>query len=260
MTKVDGFPPGHWCWFELATTDAAAAKAFYGALFDWDFHDTPAGPDQLYTFVRLGGDDVGALYDQPAVQREAGAPVRWTLYVSVDDAAAAAARLAELGGRVTAGPLDVGSAGRTVVLADPQGAELALWQAGDHPGSRRVRELGALVWAELLTTDPAAAGEFYSGLFGWGRKASDAAGADYTEWTEDGGSLGGMMAIPAEWGPVPPHWMLYLAVADCDATAARAEELGGGVRVPPTDIPGVGRFAYLVDPQGAAFAVIRMNL
>ena len=258
MAKVARYAAGRWCWMDLATPDPEAAKAFYGDLFGWEFHDMPASPGETYTFVRLGGDDLGGIYRQPTAEREAGRPAHWVLYVAVDDADATLARAAELGGQVSGGACDVGSAGRSAMLADPQGAGFALWQAKDHAGAGRFGETGAMGWAELLTPDPGAAGEFYSGLFGWGRKDSTPPPVRYVEWTDGDTSIGGMMAIPEEWGPVPPHWIHYLMVADCDATVARAGELGGEVRVPPTDIADVGRFAYLADPQGAVFAVITL--
>jgi predicted enzyme related to lactoylglutathione lyase len=68
-----------------------------------------------------------------------------------------------------------------------------------------------------------------------------------------------MMAIQPEWGPVPPHWLAYFAVEDCDATASRAGHLGATLLTPPTDIPTIGRFATIRDPQGAAFAIIAMT-
>lgn len=259
MAKVERHAAGRWCWMDLATPDPDGAKAFYGDLFGWGYFDMPAGPGEIYSMVRLDGDDLGGIFRQPKAEREGGRPAHWVLYVAVDDADAAAARVGELGGRVSGGVRDVGTAGRSAMVTDPQGADFAVWQPKDHPGARRYGEVGAMGWGELLTPDVAAAGEFYSGLFGWGRRDSAAAPGQYTEWLHDGTSIGGMMPIPPDWGPVPPHWMHYLEVADCDATAARAGELGGSVHVPPHDIPDVGRFAYLADPQGGAFAVITMT-
>jgi predicted enzyme related to lactoylglutathione lyase len=78
----------------------------------------------------------------------------------------------------------------------------------------------------------------------------------YTEWELGGRPIGGMMAMPKETGG-PPHWLPYFAVADCDATAKQAATLGARTYVPPSDIPGTGRFAVFADPQGAAFAIYR---
>jgi hypothetical protein len=258
MTQVTKHEPGRWCWMELATTDPESAKAFYGGLFGWSFLDTPAGPGMTYTFVRLDGDDVGALYAQPAEQREAGAPPHWLPYVATGDADASVATARAAGGTVV-GPHAVGEAGKSAYVTDPQGAVLGLWWAKEHCGTRRYGEIGALCWVELRTTDPEAAGDFYRRLFGWGHRDSsaDAPGGHYVEWLDGAEPIGGMMRIPEEWGPVPPHWSIYLLVDDVDAVAARVGELGGKVVVPPTDIAGVGRFAAFADPQGAHFQVFR---
>jgi predicted enzyme related to lactoylglutathione lyase len=80
----------------------------------------------------------------------------------------------------------------------------------------------------------------------------------YTEWRLDGRPVGGMVHMDEDWPEgIPPHWMVHFAVADCDAAAARTEELGGQVRVPPTDVP-PGRFAVVADPHGAVFTIIKL--
>jgi len=71
--------------------------------------------------------------------------------------------------------------------------------------------------------------------------------------------VAGMMQMTEEWGDAPPHWMTYITVADCDASAKTVEELGGQVCVPPTDIPEVGRFAVINDPTGATFSIIKLT-
>jgi len=258
MTQVTSHPAGRWCWMELSTTDPDAAKSFYGDLLGWTFHDTPAGPDMAYTFVRLDGDDVGALYAQPAEQREHGVPPHWLPYIATDDIDASVAA-ATGGGGSAIGPHEVGEAGKSAYVTDPQGATLGLWWAKEHPGAKRIGEPGALCWIELRTSDTDAAGDFYSGLFGWGCRDSsaDAPSGTYYEWLDGEETFGGMMPIAAEWGPVPPHWAIYLLVDDVDAVAARVGELGGQVTMPPSDIEGVGRFAGFADPQGAQFLVIR---
>src|SRR5436309_5521827 len=103
-----------------------------------------------------------------------------------------------------------------------------------------------------MTTDIAAARDFYKGLFAWDLKPSP----QYTEIHVGPVPVGGMMQLTGDMQGVPAHWMPYFAVDDCDATAAKAKSLGGQNYVPPTDIPNVGRFSVIADPQGASFAVI----
>ena len=99
---------------------------------------------------------------------------------------------------------------------------------------------------------------FYTALFGWKTKVSHGNGFPYTHWQNDGADIGGMMAIMPQMGPMPPCWVNYIQVKNCDETAAKATSLAGKVVMPPTDIPNTGRFAMVQDPQGAMFSVIAL--
>jgi uncharacterized protein len=114
---------------------------------------------------------------------------------------------------------------------------------------------GRFVWHELMTTDPQAAGAFYSKVLPW--KTQPSGMPDYTLWVSGKTQAGGLMAQPesARQSGAPPSWLIYIGTPDVDATAAAAERLGGKVLRPPADIPSVGRFAVLSDPQGATFAI-----
>ncbi|HET8644022.1 MAG TPA: VOC family protein [Vicinamibacteria bacterium] len=256
MAHVDKHEPGSFSWAELATTDAGAAKSFYGGLFGWTHVDNQAGPDMVYTRFQLGGRDVAAAYPQDKGQREQGIPPNWMSYVTVASADASAAQARKLGGTVMMEPFDVMEHGRMAVLQDPTGAVLSVWQPRQHIGVQVRDEDNSLCWNELYTRDTTRAEAFFVGLFGW-RAKRDPGG--YTEWLRGETAVGGMIAIEPEWGPMPAHWLPYFQVRDCDATAARASELGGGVMMPARDIANVGRFAILRDPQGAAFAVIKLT-
>ena len=115
---------------------------------------------------------------------------------------------------------------------------------------------GAFGWTELMTTDAAAAGEFYSSLFGWELEEEAMEGMTYTMIKVDGEPVGGMMGMPPDCQAMGPCWGVYVTVDDVDATAAKVESLGGKVLRPPADIPEVGRFCVLQDPQGAAICAI----
>jgi predicted enzyme related to lactoylglutathione lyase len=82
----------------------------------------------------------------------------------------------------------------------------------------------------------------------------------YTEWINDGQPIGGMMEIMPEMGPVPPNWLPYFMVENCDATAEKAKASGGHLFMPPTDIPTVGKFSVIRDPQGEVFAIIKLSM
>ena len=145
------------------------------------------------------------------------------------------------------------------VVQDPTGAVFALWQAKEHKGAGIYNGPGLFCWNELGTTDTQKAGEFYSNVFGWTREGFSASPIEYTMFKNGDRGAGGMYKITPEMGPIPPHWLVYFAVDDCDAKVQKATELGARVMKPADDIPSVGRFAILLDPQGAAFAIIKLE-
>jgi predicted enzyme related to lactoylglutathione lyase len=118
---------------------------------------------------------------------------------------------------------------------------------------------GRFLWYELHTTDLKAATEFYRKIIGWTAKQSDmVTDMQYTILSVGDNQVGGMMELSAEMRQykVPPHWMGYIGCDDVDETIARARKLGATVHFGPHDIPNVGRFAAIGDPQGAAIALL----
>jgi uncharacterized protein len=250
--ETSNIPVGNFCWTDLGTTDAEAAKRFYTAIFGWTYNDMPMGEGQgVYSMCELNGMQVGALSEHTA-----GQPPRWTTYVAVENADASAAKVKELGGNVLMEPFDVFDAGRMAVVQDPTGAALCAWQPVTHRGYQLAGEPGSVVWNELNTRDMAKATEFYSAWLGWSAKAHEGPMA-YTEFQNGGQSVAGMMAIQPQWGDVPPHWLVYFGTEDVDATLAKVTANGGKTLAGPMDIPSGGRFAVLMDPQGAVFAVYK---
>ncbi len=261
MPEVTGHAPGSICWIELGTNDPDGAKKFYKGLFGWEAEDMPAGPDMIYTMLRIRGLDVGAMYKLGAEETAHGIPPHWNSYVAVASADEAAAKAKTLGGNILADAFDVMDVGRMAIVQDPLGATFQVWQAKAHFGVKLVGEAGTFCWDELWTTDRKKAAEFYTGLFGWTTKDGDAGAAGvYTEWNNAGQAIGGMMEISPDMGPVPPNWLPYFMVEDCNATAETAGALGGKLFVPPTDIPNVGRFSVIADPQGSMFAIIKLTM
>jgi predicted enzyme related to lactoylglutathione lyase len=182
------YPPGTFCWFEMVASDQSVARTFYTTLFGWTPLEIPVPGEGTYTALKLGDDVVAGLFGIDDEMRSQGVLPHWLSYVSVADVDAAAARLAELGGRVVAGPVDANGQGRMVVAEDPMGAALGLWQPKAFAGSQRFREPGSPSWTELMTRDEGAALEFYRGLFGWAtRVAPGAAGQSYTHFLASGG-------------------------------------------------------------------------
>ncbi|MFQ5426555.1 MAG: VOC family protein [Gaiellales bacterium] len=255
-------PTGGFCWFECGSTDAAAAKKFYTQLFGWKAEDVPMPGDMegSYTLFKVGDEDMGGLYQLSGPQFE-GVPSSWTTYVKADSTDQIAERATALGARAVTPPMDVPGVGRIAFVQDPTGAHIGVFQSGEHPGSAQLGPVeGAIGWSELATRDTERARAFYTELFDWGAKVDDAGPIPYTEFQVAGKSIGGMMEMTPQHGDAPPHWLPYVLVSDCNASAAKATELGGKILVPPTDIPNVGRFAVFSDPTGACLAIIRLTM
>jgi uncharacterized protein len=245
MGEVEHYPNGTFCWVDLGTTDVERAKAFYGGLFGWEFEERPGSDGAGYTLCRLEGKDVAGIHRHREDQGLA-----WASSIAVDDLEAATGRARELGAEVLAEPFEVAGAGSTAVLRDPAGAVVSLWQAAGHAGAELVNQDGTWTWNELTTTDLGAAKRFYGELFGWA--SEDVGGSVLRTAFTLGDLLVGGGHAPAPQEDPTPRWGVAFWVPDADQAAARAQELGGRVLLPPMDIP-IGRFTILTDPQGAAF-------
>jgi uncharacterized protein len=256
MADTKRYPQGSFCWVDLATSDAEAAKSFYRDVMGWNAVDTSSDAGPPYSMLSHDGSDVAGL--RPIAPDQAQPP-HWSAYVSVDDLDGIVEKAKSLGAELVMEPVDVMSHGRMCFLRDPTGAVLGLWQPGDYIGAQIDNQVGARSWCELQTRDTAAAADFYSALLGWSiRTRPDLMGGSYVLFDLDGREIGGMLQIQDDWGPVPPNWAVYFAVADCDGTLSAARGHGARVVMEPMEIPDVGRFAFLADPQGAVFAIIQL--
>jgi uncharacterized protein len=248
--SVERYPAGVPCWVEVLVGTPEAALDFYGQLLGWEFTESGG-----YHVASLDGRAVAGVIALP----DGGVPA-WNTYVRVRSVADAAARVAEAGGTVVAGPLDALPFGRAAVLLDPSGAALSLWEPHERAGAELVNVPGAWMMSSLHTPDPAGANAFYGALFHW-----ETSPLGPVTLYRLPGYVGGHPAqeIPRDvvaamsstvGTEIPPHWNVNLRVADADAIAARTETLGGTVVQPPMDTPGF-RSAVLADPQGAVFSV-----
>jgi predicted enzyme related to lactoylglutathione lyase len=258
MTTMTQHAAGMFCWCQLGTNDPAGARKFYPALFGWTWEDTNI-VGQPMTLIKKSGKDVGALYGLMDQQLKRGVPPNWETYVAVDNADQTVAQVRKSGGKVHVEPTDVLDHGRMAVCEDPTGASFSLWQAGKQIGAGVVNEPGSMCWNELITDDAAKAGPFYRQVFGWSEDRMPMPNGTYTVFKQDNAQAGGMMQATPEMHLTHSYWLVYFAVDDCDATAAKARQLGGQIRKEPTDIPNIGRFSVLTDPQGAWFAIITMK-
>ena len=259
MSTVTQHATGMFCWTQLGTTDPEGARKFYSGLFGWTGEETRVGGGPSFTLLKLHGQAVGMLYGLHPKEREEGIGPNWLSYVAVESADKISAAVKSSGGKVRMDPFDIEDNGRMAVCQDPTGAVFALWQAGTKPGAGIVNETGSMCWNELITNDSSKAGAFYRQVFGWQEEPVPMPrGGTYAIFKKDGKQAGGMMTATPEMHLTHPYWLVYFAVDNCDKSVARANELGGKTKLPPTDIPNIGRFAVLTDPAGAYFAIIAM--
>jgi uncharacterized protein len=210
------------------------------------------------------GREVAALAPMPPT---GDVPPAWMTHVRVDSAAAVVERAAAAGGTVVAGPLDLSPSGQLTVIADPAGATLCAWEAGDHEGAELVNEPGAWAMSMLSTPDRAAATAFYGELFGWETATFAFGEAEIHLWRLPGYEGGEpQQPVPVDVvavmisaaGEEPAQWGVNFWVADTEATAMTTAELGGTVIAEPFETP-VSRDAVLGDPQGAVFSVSQIR-
>ncbi len=244
------FPPGTPNWVDLGTTDVAGATAFYGALFGWTVE--PLGPDAgEYGLVRKDGKQVAGI--GPAT--DSGRGTSWSIYFATEDADGSAKLVEAAGGTVVVPAMDVMDQGRMAVFQDPAGVFFSVWQPRRHTGAELVDASGALSWTELMTTDIDAAKPFYASVLGVTTRDVDISdGMTYTLLEVGGKSVAGAMQVDPATGS-PSQWSVYFAVDDCDVTADKALELGG-TQMMRDDSP-AGRLAFLTDPQGGNFCIIK---
>ena len=245
---------GRFVWYELITTDMAAAKAFYSKVVGWGAQDVST-PDLTYTLFTAGRAEVSGLIDLPEDGRKMGATPRWMGYVGVDDVDATADRIKRLGGAVYVPPTN-SNIGRISVVADPQRATLGLVE-GLKPGQPQPAELGELGrvgWHELLAADREKAFAFYGELFGWQKADAETGPTDtYQLFSAGGQTIGGMFTKhPTEPGP---FWLYYFNIGDIDAAAERVKSGGGQIFEGPHELPDGSWIVQCTDPQGAAFAL-----
>ena len=244
--------PGVPNWVDLATADLDDAKRFYTALFGWTAHVSgdEYGGYTTFSLHRLAVAGAGPLFGE-------GQPTAWSTYIATEDADTIAARVEAADGKVLVAPFDVGDQGRMSAFLDQAGAPFSVWQPGTTPGAEIFDEPGALTWTELTTRDVEGSAAFYGAVFGWVARDSSAGGVPYVTFEHHGKTIAGLQPmLDGRWpDDLPPHWMIYFAVSDCDRTAQDAYALGGRVVAAPANLA-IGRYAVLEDPEGGTFSIL----
>lgn len=253
MRGPERYAEGRPSWVDLATTDLAAAKMFYTALFGWDYRQAePEGSGYYYALI--DGHAVAGL----SQGQRADLQPRWTVYLAADSADAAAQRAQAAGASVLVEAMTVGPAGRMAYLADPVGANFGLWEGDGHKGAGLINHPGAFSWAELHAGETEAAAAFYNAAFGLAAEAMDFEDGSppYVLFKIGDAAVAGTSPPPG--GESAKRWHVYFGAEDVDDCVGRVAGLGGVVVGGPLDTP-MGRVATLADPQGASFSVIAMN-
>ncbi len=252
-------PQGNFVWYELMTTDAESARAFYRSVAGIEIDPAPTGDSDMdYRMISAPDGLMGGLLALTDEMLESGAHPGWYGYIGVDDVDVSVAALEQAGGTVHMPAHTMEGVGRMAMVADPQGAPFYLMRGASEQGSAayRTMEPGHVAWNELVTTDQKAAFGFYSDLVGWAKGETMDMGpmGTYQMFDQGGKSIGAMQNRMSE--EQPPAWLFYIAVADFNAAHKAIAPAGGSVMHGDQEIPGGDYITIGMDPQGALFAIV----
>jgi predicted enzyme related to lactoylglutathione lyase len=233
-TTQDNAPDqtGAFIWYELMTTDADGAKAFYDSVVGWDVGEGAAEYQGYRMINRKDGGFAGGVMPLTDEMRQHGARPTWLGYIYVPDVDQAVGKIEAAGGKALMPAMDIPNVGRIAMVADPQGIPFYVMKpippANDPNGQSDVfstTEEQRVGWNELMTSDPTGARKFYGDLFGW---------------TSD------------EFMPMGENGEYRFFSAAIEAVKAG----GGQVSVGPHEVPGGDQIIIGNDPQGAEFALV----
>lgn len=247
MSEPSDSGNGTFVWYDLKTREFEPCWRFYSELFRWSRNETdrPAGH---YSMIRNLDRNLGGII--PLDPDEPSRP-HWTGYVGVADIESCVDAVLTEGGSVALPPTLIPEIGIFAIVSDPFGATLSAFQWTVRSAAPLPVGEGAFCWSELLTPDPYRVEAFYRAAFGW-RLERGRPGAYGAYWLFRNATraVAGMVQRPSAI-EYPPHWLHYVRVTRLDGRLAQAATLGGGVLLPPTEIPDEGRFAILRDPGAA---------
>lgn len=258
LDKAESNKPGDYIWYELLTTDADAAQAFYASLLGWTYSDS-GQKDMDYRLVNVGENCIAGVMPLTPEMTGQGARPAWLGYIAVDDVDATISQIQQRGGKVQMPATDIPMVGRIAMVTDPQGAPFYIIKPQGTGKSLSFSEdrprPGHCAWNELHTSDQSAAWQFYGDLFGWKQEGEmDMGPMGKYQFIRHGSMLGAIMPTNAEMGP--PRWNQYFRVENIDTAKAAVEAGGGKVVQGPDEIPGGDFSMNCIDPQGAAFGLV----
>lgn len=252
-----GAQDGEFIWYELMTSDVAAAETFYGAVVGWTARSFD-GSGNGYRLFSAGEFEAGGLMAIPEEAACNGARPGWLGYIGAENVDAVAARIVADGGKQHMPPSDIPGVGRFAMLADRQGAPFYIMRGAMEGRSEAFSptRVGHCHWNELGTSNQADAIEFYSGHFGWHKSGSMPMGpmGDYVFIMKDEIALGAVS--PLSNPDQPSGWLFYFGVADIEASHRAILDGGGTSMYGPAEVPGGVYIVIATDPQGATFGVV----
>jgi uncharacterized protein len=243
-------------WHDLNAQDIEAEKKFYGELFGWTFEKSDDG---RYEHIKAGHEMIGGIHHLEAASKS---KPHWLGYVAVDDMQQTAKEIESHQGKLHRPPKEL-NVGTFAVAQDPTGGYFAPWKTL-NPEDEMERQGDAppmtFIWDELVSTNPDKALKFYADVFGWEPQPF---GPDYAVLRRPGTTsskgqpkgAGGVLKATEDHRET--YWMPYISVEDPDAIVEKARQLGATIETPPTDLPQVGRYSVITDPQGAHIAVMK---
>ena len=249
--------PSDFFWYELMTTDVAAAETFYKNVVGWTSQPFE-GSGMDYVVFNAGERGVAGAMLLPDEAKAMGTPPCWMGYIFAKDVDAATADVKKAGGTVHREPSDIPGVGRFSVVADPQGAAFMLMTptGPDQPPAPPATS-GHVGWRELYAGEYKSAFDFYSKQFGWNKVRDFDMGEIGTYLIFGTGGeqgVGGVMTKPKQMPA--PAWQFYFNVPDIQAGARRIAENGGTITVQPMEVPDGSWVVNAQDPQGAHFALL----
>ncbi len=250
-------------WVDLSSPDIAASMSFYANLFGWGYEEAPPEDvgERRYAWAKNSSGYPAGIASQSDEEIASDAQPRWSIRLLVNDMEEVTRRAADCGGSVVEAPSNVGEYGIGAQIADPTGGRVNIWQAFQS-GPMIKHEHGSMQWCELMTPDPESAAAFYRMLLKVKTDPMEMPDGSINSIvrTEDGpvmsiSALSGLSdeLIERADGPI---WVTYFNVDSVDAAVKRAVENGAELPDPPWDVPGVGRLAWIYDPQGALVGLI----
>lgn len=252
---------GEWIWYELLTSDADAAQAFYEKVVGWtiaraELNGEPS-PMDYRTLTAPDGEGAGGLMKLP---EGAPMPPRWHGYFGVDDVDATVAAIEAEGGRSHMPAMDLPGVGRFAFLADPQGVSFYVMRGEPDQRSNAYqrRGMGHCSWNELITPDDAAAMRFYETIFGITKVGVMPMGemGDYSFLQAPGADEAFGAVMRQQPNQPSAAWSFYFRVPDIGVAAETVANEGGQVVMGPMEVPSGEYIVLAIDPQGAAFGLV----